>query len=39
MRSASIVNPALKKTTSASASGLRDVDTSIIGGIRLYARF
>jgi len=34
-----IVNPALKKSPSSSGAGLKDVDTAVVGGIRLYARF
>ena len=34
-----IVNPALKKRPSSSARGLEDVDTAVVGGIRLYVRF
>jgi porin len=34
-----IVNPALKKRVSSSSAGLEDVDTAVIGGIRLYVRF
>ena len=34
-----IVNPALKKRLSSSGTGLSEVDTAVIGGLRLYARF
>jgi len=34
-----IVNPALKKRLESSGRGLSDVDTGVIGGLRLYVRF
>jgi len=34
-----IVNPALKKAPDSSARGLKDVETAVVGGIRLYVRF
>ncbi len=34
-----IVNPALKKAPVASGNGLQDVNTAVVGGIRLYVRF
>src|SRR5262245_44002242 len=34
-----IENPALKKAPDSSARGLKDVDTALVGGIRLYVRF
>jgi hypothetical protein len=34
-----IVNPALKKAVNASGTGLKNVDTAVVGGIRLYVRF
>jgi porin len=34
-----ILNPALKKTPSTSGTGLGDVETAVVGGLRLYARF
>src|SRR5262245_13712683 len=34
-----IVNPAIKKRPSASGTGLSEVDTAVIGGLRLYVRF
>jgi porin len=34
-----MVSPALKKTISSSGTGLRDVETAVIGGLRLYVRF
>jgi porin len=34
-----IVNPALKKAVSSSGTGLRDVETAVIGGLRFYVRF
>jgi len=34
-----IINPALKKTINSSGTGLKDVETAVVGGIRLYVRF
>jgi hypothetical protein len=34
-----IISPAIKKTLDSSSTGLRDVETTVVGGIRLYARF
>ena len=34
-----IVNPAIKKRLTHSGAGIADVDTGVIGGIRLYVRF
>jgi len=34
-----IVNPAIKKRPSPSGTGLSEVDTAVIGGLRLYVRF
>jgi len=34
-----IVSPALKKSPNSSGAGLKDVDTAVVGGIRLYVRF
>jgi Carbohydrate-selective porin, OprB family len=33
-----IVNPALEKAVNASGTGLKNVDTAVVGGIRLYVR-
>ena len=34
-----IINPAIKKRLNASGAGLSDVDTGVVGGLRLYVRF
>jgi porin len=34
-----IINPAIKKRLNASSAGLSDVDTGVVGGLRLYVRF
>jgi porin len=34
-----IVNPALKKRINAAGTGLSDVETALVGGLRLYVRF
>jgi porin len=34
-----IVNPALNKTLNASGTALRNVDTAVVGGVRMYVRF
>jgi porin len=34
-----IINPALKKTLDPSGQRLQDVNTSLVAGLRLYARF
>jgi hypothetical protein len=34
-----IVNPALTKRLSSSGTGLGEVETAVIGGLRLYVRF
>jgi porin len=34
-----VISPAIKKTLDSSRTGLRDVETTVVGGIRLYARF
>ncbi|MGH7301718.1 MAG: carbohydrate porin [Candidatus Rokuibacteriota bacterium] len=34
-----ILNPALNKALSSSGTGLKGVDTAVVGGIRLYVRF
>jgi porin len=34
-----VISPAIKKTLDSSSTGLRDVETTVVGGIRLYARF
>jgi porin len=34
-----ILNPALKKAVNSSSTGLKDIDTAVVGGIRLYVRF
>ncbi len=34
-----IIDPALKKTLDSSSQRLRNMDTSVVGGLRLYSRF
>jgi carbohydrate-selective porin OprB len=34
-----VVNPALKKTLNSSGTGLKNVDTAVVGGVRMYIRF
>jgi len=34
-----IVNPALKKTLDSSGTALKNVDTAVVGGLRMYIRF
>jgi hypothetical protein len=34
-----IINPAIKKRLNASGAGLTEVDTGVVGGLRLYVRF
>jgi porin len=34
-----IINPAIKKRLNASSAGLTEVDTGVVGGLRLYVRF
>jgi porin len=34
-----IINPALKKTLNSSGTALKNVDTSVVGGVRMYIRF
>jgi porin len=34
-----IINPAIKKRLTASGAGLTEVDTGVVGGLRLYVRF
>ena len=34
-----IVNPALKKAVNSPGTGLKNVATAVVGGIRLYVRF
>jgi porin len=34
-----IVMPALSRSPNSSGGGLKDIDTAVVGGIRLYARF
>ena len=34
-----IVNPAMKKRINSSGTGLQDVETAVVGGLRLYVRF
>jgi porin len=34
-----IVNPALKKTLDSSGTALKNIDTAVVGGVRMYVRF
>ena len=34
-----IVNPALQKTLNSSGTALKNVDTAVVGGVRMYVRF
>ncbi len=34
-----IVNPGIKKRVSSAGTGLSDVETGVVGGLRLYVRF
>jgi porin len=34
-----IINPALQKTLNSSGTALRNVDTAVVGGVRMYVRF
>jgi hypothetical protein len=34
-----IIDPALKKTLDASGRNLRDLNTAVVAGLRIYARF
>jgi porin len=34
-----IVNPGLQKTLNSSGTGLKNVDTAVVGGVRMYIRF
>jgi porin len=34
-----IVNPALQKAINSTGTGLRNIDTAVVGGVRVYVRF
>jgi hypothetical protein len=34
-----IVNPGLQKAVNSTGTGLQNIDTAVVGGVRVYVRF